>query len=152
MEPEPPALLAMETAGSATTPELEPSDAERIQGKKGQGSRAKKEANAGERQEEGWVSEDDEFAMILAASAKHMVPPGRSRDSWQSQGLCISADPELFFQQGELAERLPKRICRACPVRSECLEFALTHPKIAAFGVWGGMSERERRKMIRRAF
>jgi WhiB family transcriptional regulator, redox-sensing transcriptional regulator len=69
-------------------------------------------------------------------------------DQWRSMAACRSADPELFFPisssgQSMAQEAEAKAICAECPVRRECLAFALrTHQ---AHGVWGGMSEQERR-------
>lgn len=68
--------------------------------------------------------------------------------SWTQQASCTQADPEVFFPaQGASAEPA-KRICLWCPVRAECLAYALAH-KIR-FGVWGGLSGRERRPLRHR--
>ncbi len=64
---------------------------------------------------------------------------------WQEQALCAQTDPEAFFPEKGGSTRDAKRICRACPVRDECLEFALEHDE--RFGIWGGLSERERRRL-----
>jgi WhiB family transcriptional regulator, redox-sensing transcriptional regulator len=73
--------------------------------------------------------------------------------SWAAQGACRHADPELFFpvsSAGPAASQVAraKLICTHCPVRPECLEFALDSGQ--DFGVWGGASEGERRTMRRR--
>ena len=65
--------------------------------------------------------------------------------SWTEQALCAEVDPEIFFPEKGGSTRDPKRICRPCDVRAECLEFALDSGE--KFGVWGGFSERERRAM-----
>ena len=67
---------------------------------------------------------------------------------WQEQALCAQTDPEAFFPEKGGSTREAKRICRACGVRDECLEYALEHDE--RFGIWGGLSERERRKLKRR--
>jgi WhiB family redox-sensing transcriptional regulator len=72
---------------------------------------------------------------------------------WLSDAACIGEDPELFFPIGSsppAAEQTAraKRICLACPVRTECLEWSLVTYQDA--GVWGGLDEEERRE-IRRA-
>ena len=59
-------------------------------------------------------------------------------DQWQERALCAQTDPEAFF---------PERICQGCEVRDECLEYALAHDE--RFGIWGGLSERERRRLKR---
>jgi WhiB family transcriptional regulator, redox-sensing transcriptional regulator len=69
---------------------------------------------------------------------------------WRQQARCRGADSELFYPAGEdLAAAEPaKRICARCPVREPCLEYALaTREK---HGVWGGLTERERRRVLRR--
>lgn len=66
---------------------------------------------------------------------------------WQEQALCAQTDPEAFFPEKGGSTREAKRICRACGVRDECLEFALEHDE--RFGIWGGLSERERRRLKR---
>lgn len=68
---------------------------------------------------------------------------------WQERALCAQTDPEAFFPEKGGSTREAKRICTRCEVRAECLEFALTHDE--RFGIWGGLSERERRRAKREA-
>ena len=68
---------------------------------------------------------------------------------WQERALCAQTDPEAFFPEKGGSTREAKRICLGCEVRSECLEYALAHDE--RFGIWGGLSERERRKLKKRA-
>jgi len=68
---------------------------------------------------------------------------------WQERALCAETDPESFFPEKGGSTREAKRVCTACEVRAECLEYALAHDE--RFGIWGGMSERERRKLKKRA-
>jgi len=68
---------------------------------------------------------------------------------WQERALCAQTDPEAFFPEKGGSTREAKRICTRCDVRAECLEYALGHDE--RFGIWGGLSERERRKLKRRA-
>jgi WhiB family redox-sensing transcriptional regulator len=68
---------------------------------------------------------------------------------WQERALCAQTDPEAFFPEKGGSTREAKRICSGCEVRTECLEYALANDE--RFGIWGGMSERERRKQRRRA-
>lgn len=67
---------------------------------------------------------------------------------WQERALCAQTDPEAFFPEKGGSTREAKRICQGCEVRSECLEYALAHDE--RFGIWGGLSERERRKLKKR--
>ncbi|MBA8816641.1 WhiB family redox-sensing transcriptional regulator [Microbacterium halimionae] len=69
--------------------------------------------------------------------------------SWQTDALCSQTDPEAFFPEKGGSTRDAKRICTSCDVRSQCLEYALQNDE--RFGIWGGLSERERRKLKRRA-
>ncbi len=69
--------------------------------------------------------------------------------AWQSDALCSQTDPEAFFPEKGGSTRDAKRICTSCDVRDQCLEYALQNDE--RFGIWGGLSERERRKLKRRA-
>lgn len=66
---------------------------------------------------------------------------------WQEYGLCRQTDPEIYFPEKGGSTRAAKRLCLDCTVRAECLAAALEADE--RFGVWGGASERERRKMQR---
>lgn len=68
-------------------------------------------------------------------------------NDWASRGLCREGDPDALFVQGAQQNRA-KMLCRGCPVRTECLADALDDR--IEFGVWGGMTERERRALLRR--
>ncbi|WP_137844313.1 WhiB family transcriptional regulator [Microbacterium sp. 2FI] len=68
---------------------------------------------------------------------------------WQTDALCAQTDPEAFFPEKGGSTRDAKRICTTCDVRDQCLEYALQNDE--RFGIWGGLSERERRKLKRRA-
>jgi WhiB family redox-sensing transcriptional regulator len=69
--------------------------------------------------------------------------------AWQEDALCAQTDPEAFFPEKGDSTRDAKRICAQCTVRAECLEYALKNDE--RFGIWGGLSERERRRLRRRA-
>ena len=69
--------------------------------------------------------------------------------AWQADALCAQTDPEAFFPEKGGSTRDAKRICTTCDVRGECLEYALRNDE--RFGIWGGLSERERRKLKKRA-
>jgi WhiB family redox-sensing transcriptional regulator len=66
---------------------------------------------------------------------------------WVSRAACRGVDPDTLFVQGS-AQNRAKRVCAGCPVRTECLADALDNRM--EFGVWGGMTERERRALLRR--
>ncbi|MGI8867684.1 MAG: WhiB family transcriptional regulator [Mycobacteriales bacterium] len=71
-----------------------------------------------------------------------------AEQEWQERALCAQTDPEAFFPEKGGSTREAKKICTGCEVRSECLEYALAHDE--RFGIWGGLSERERRRFKRR--
>lgn len=66
---------------------------------------------------------------------------------WTTKALCQEGDPDALFVQGA-EQNNAKKICRGCPVRLECLADALDNR--IEFGVWGGMTERERRALLRK--
>jgi WhiB family redox-sensing transcriptional regulator len=70
-----------------------------------------------------------------------------TREQWQDRALCAQTDPEAFFPEKGGSTREAKKICLGCEVRNECLEYALAHDE--RFGIWGGLSERERRRLKR---
>ena len=67
--------------------------------------------------------------------------------SWQEFANCLGVDPDLFFPERGASTREAKEVCRGCVVRYGCLEYALQNGE--KFGIWGGMSERERRRIRR---
>ena len=68
-------------------------------------------------------------------------------DQWQERALCAQTDPEAFFPEKGGSTREAKRICQGCEVRDACLDYALANDE--RFGIWGGLSERERRRIKR---
>jgi WhiB family redox-sensing transcriptional regulator len=73
---------------------------------------------------------------------------------WRAGAACRDADPELFFPDGDIRSaraqvKTAKLICRGCPVSAACLNWALTSGQEA--GIWGGLTEDERRRLHRRA-
>ena len=65
------------------------------------------------------------------------------RPAWHDLARCAETDPEIFFPEKGESVRPAKRVCAGCEVRAECLQDALDRGE--RFGVWGGLSERERR-------
>lgn len=75
-------------------------------------------------------------------------------EDWRQSAACREEDPDLFFPVGTSSPALmqteeAKRVCRRCPVREQCLRWALDTAQ--DFGVWGGADEEERRALRRRA-
>jgi WhiB family transcriptional regulator, redox-sensing transcriptional regulator len=66
---------------------------------------------------------------------------------WQERANCLGVDPDLFFPERGASTREAKSVCGSCEVRLECLEYALVNGE--KFGIWGGLSERERRRLRR---
>jgi len=62
---------------------------------------------------------------------------------WRESAVCAQTDPEMWFPDKGGSIRLAKRICASCPVTAPCLDYALDHGM--RHGVWGGLTERERR-------
>ena len=104
-------------------------------------------------------SDDDADLMPFVAES---VPPAKPflslvagfdemfeeiEDQWQERALCAQTDPEAFFPEKGGSTREAKRICLGCEVKDECLEYALANDE--RFGIWGGLSERERRRLKR---
>jgi WhiB family redox-sensing transcriptional regulator len=73
--------------------------------------------------------------------------PAALADNWQDDANCLGVDPDLFFPERGASTREAKEVCRGCVVREQCLEFALQNGE--KFGIWGGLSERERRRIRR---
>jgi WhiB family redox-sensing transcriptional regulator len=83
----------------------------------------------------------------MTASRLPIGPSSHSDPEWASRGACRDVDPETLFVVGA-AQHKAKVICMGCPVRIDCLADALDSR--TEFGVWGGLTERERRTLLRR--
>lgn len=68
-------------------------------------------------------------------------------EPWMSEGICGQTDPESWFPEKGSSTADAKSVCMGCPVRARCLEYALRNRE--KFGVWGGKSERERRRIAK---
>lgn len=93
-----------------------------------------------------------EDGMILSAEDGMILPLADEEDEdggWQERALCAQTDPEAFFPEKGGSTREAKKVCLGCDVRGECLEYALAHDE--RFGIWGGLSERERRRLKKSA-
>ena len=67
---------------------------------------------------------------------------------WEDRAACRGAEADAFFAHGGVQEHRAKAVCRECPVRWECLAYALRHG--VEHGVWGGLTDRERRRLLNR--
>ncbi|MFC8273700.1 WhiB family transcriptional regulator [Streptomyces sp. NPDC057271] len=74
-----------------------------------------------------------------------MTAPAAPDMSWQENALCAQAGPEFFFPAPGSSTREAKQLCGACEGRVACLQYALEHDE--RFGVWGGLSEKERGRL-----
>jgi WhiB family transcriptional regulator, redox-sensing transcriptional regulator len=84
--------------------------------------------------------QDDTDLLALAVSVGVI-----RTQTWRDEGLCAQIDPDLWFPEKGESTRAAKEVCAACPVTEECLAYAMTGE--IRFGVWGGTSERERKKL-----
>jgi WhiB family redox-sensing transcriptional regulator len=71
-----------------------------------------------------------------------------ARMTWQEEGTCRGVDPEVFFPISDDEAWRAKEICTVCPVKADCLVYSLENRE--RYGVWGGITERERQEMFRR--
>lgn len=83
-------------------------------------------------------------ALLLAALAVDI-----GAEDWQDRALCAQTDPEIFFPEKGASVRQARAVCMACEVRAECLDYALATDQ--RWGIWGGLSLRERRRFGRLA-
>jgi WhiB family redox-sensing transcriptional regulator len=90
-----------------------------------------------------WVEED------CVSEIYPLVHGVEEEQSWQERALCAQTDPEAFFPEKGGSTREAKKVCTTCDVKQECLEYALMHDE--RFGIWGGLSERERRRLKKQA-
>lgn len=70
-----------------------------------------------------------------------------STSSWRDAALCAQVDPDRWFPDKGGATNAAIRVCKRCPVQAECLQYALDNDE--RYGVWGGVGERDRRRMKR---
>jgi WhiB family redox-sensing transcriptional regulator len=92
---------------------------------------------------------DMEWAAFAACSGEDpeaWFPSGEDED-WRDLALCAEADPEAWFPETGHNARAAKAICRRCDVREDCLAYALEHR--IRWGIWGGLSEKERQALGR---
>lgn len=90
------------------------------------------------------MSADSYLHVLLAASARGLV-----RDAaWLDSAACTPDDGDKFFSDGKKSAPDALALCHDCSVRAECLDFALANDE--RFGVWGGTTPEQRRRLMRR--
>ena len=94
---------------------------------------------------------EDWFVDPVRLGIPGLRPPSTEDETnplaWQTDALCAQTDPEAFFPEKGGSTRDAKRICTSCEVKGQCLDYALSNDE--RFGIWGGLSERERRRLRR---
>ena len=83
--------------------------------------------------------------MSIATLTRRLMSSGYGTGDWRDEGLCAQTDPEAFYPEKGHSPKPAKKVCADCPVQALCLEYALAHDE--RYGVWGGLSERERREL-----
>jgi WhiB family transcriptional regulator, redox-sensing transcriptional regulator len=93
------------------------------------------------------VTSVDRIPLAVLGGMTRPVVRVSKPEPWRSYAACTGVDPDLFFPERGASTREAKEVCRGCVVREDCLEYALTNRE--KFGIWGGLSERERRRLRR---
>jgi WhiB family redox-sensing transcriptional regulator len=86
-------------------------------------------------------------AIPCTLAGVEIAEPRQDHGAWRDLALCAQVDPELWFSDSPWQYRAARAICGECPVRAECLAFALEHNE--QFGMWGGLVPQERRQLHR---
>lgn len=90
-------------------------------------------------------NDPDALSLWEAAAGLYSTDGDEGELAWQADALCAQTDPEAFFPEKGGSTRDAKRVCNECPVREACLEYAMDNDE--RFGIWGGLSEHERRRL-----
>ena len=85
--------------------------------------------------------------MRLAHQRPHAPDLGMDFEPWRDEAACLQYPSEMFFPEKGSNSRPARAVCAGCPVKSQCLAWALEHRE--AFGIWGGMTENQRRRLAR---
>lgn len=88
-----------------------------------------------------------EAAVIELITMLEAQPQSPTDEDWYERALCPQTDPDAFFPEKGGSTKEAKKICLGCPVKQQCLQWALDNDE--RFGIWGGLSERERRRLHR---
>jgi WhiB family transcriptional regulator, redox-sensing transcriptional regulator len=138
------ALELVGTSAGSAFPAAAGAEGDRVQG-----DMIEWEGPGGDGADTGEPGRDGLAHVDLLGSFAVLADDDGEQPDWQERALCAQTDPEAFFPEKGGSTREAKRICLGCEVRAECLEYALAHDE--RFGIWGGLSERERRRLKRRA-
>ena len=90
----------------------------------------------------------DKRTMVDARDLAHIIEAEKADQSWRKQAACRGVDPNLFFQERGQNSTAAKAVCAGCPVRLQCLDYAVS--AYVRQGVWGGLTEQELRVLRRR--
>ncbi|GGH62856.1 hypothetical protein GCM10007359_13520 [Rothia aerolata] len=112
-------------------------------------SRDKAAAPAQKKNVDLFSSDPEALSLWEAAAGLYSTDGDDGELAWQADALCAQTDPEAFFPEKGGSTRDAKRVCSECPVREACLEYAMDNDE--RFGIWGGLSERERRRLRKQA-
>lgn len=82
------------------------------------------------------------------SSAEIILGSRYESEEWKLDGVCRTVDPDMWFPEPPNSGFQAKKLCVRCPVKDECLDYAMTNNE--KFGVWGGLSAHERKKLRRR--
>ncbi len=93
------------------------------------------------------INSSREGAVPVKTFAALIVAAAEDESDWQSRAACDGTDPEAFYPGKGGSTRPAKNLCRGCEVRAECLEYALERDE--RYGIWGGMTRNDRRKLKR---
>jgi WhiB family redox-sensing transcriptional regulator len=104
------------------------------------------EATSRIRDERSWDEMPVPAVVEPSVAALLLLLTGEDED-WRERAVCAQTDPEAFFPERGQSSREAKRVCAGCEVRPDCLQYALDNDE--RFGIWGGLSERERRAQRR---
>lgn len=85
-----------------------------------------------------------------ATTSPYVRPTNNNELSWQQDASCQEVDPDIFFSDSEEIQYGAKTICSGCPVLYQCLEYSFVNKE--EYGIWGGLSKDERKKILRRQF
>ena len=91
------------------------------------------------------TSTSEILALLLPITMPALAVP--TTGNWHGRGLCVGEDPDVFFPSHGAPGTKARKICTACTVREQCLDYAVAADE---FGIWGGLDQQERRSLRKR--